>query len=500
MGGLHWLDVVTLGLYLTGILFAGLWAARRVKGVSDFFMGGRSFGKAFMIMHAFGTGTQTDQAVSVSGAAYKLGMAGIWYQWAYLFVTPFYWLIAPLYRRMRYVTLADFYERRFGESLAILYTLFGIFYFILIIGILLLGTGKTASAMTDGQISSELAIAVMSVLFLSYGLAGGLPAAVFTDFIQGFFVIVLSFLLVPFLLNAIGGFEGLHRAIPAEMFSLTAPGDPPPGYDRMTPFYITMIVINTLVGIAAAPSLMEQCGAGKTEQEGRVGFTYGNLIKRLCTVAWAFTGVICIALFPGLADPEHAFGTAARDLLPIGLIGVMLASMTAAAMSTCDSYMVNASALFVRNVYQAYLRPEATDRHYLTVGRLVSLCVVAGGILVAAFAESVVGILVVTWASLAFFGVAFWGGILWRRCNLWGAWAGILVSGGLWYVARFEWHWELAEQFLLMLSGGFISLVLVSLLTPPTDAVKLDHFYTLIHTPVGQEDKLRDAGIEIVLA
>ncbi|MBT5828885.1 MAG: sodium:solute symporter family protein, partial [Candidatus Latescibacteria bacterium] len=90
MFGLHILDVISLSVYLIGIMIVGIWVARKVKNASDYFMGGRSFGKAFMIMHSFGTGTHTDQAVTVAGAAYKLGMSGIWYQWLYLFATPFY--------------------------------------------------------------------------------------------------------------------------------------------------------------------------------------------------------------------------------------------------------------------------------------------------------------------------------------------------------------------------------------------------------------------------
>ena len=126
MFGLHALDFATLSLYLIGIILAGLWAARKVKSGGDYFMGGRSFGKAFMIMHAFGTGTHTDQAVSVAGASYKLGLGGIWYQWLYLFATPFYWIIAPIFRRLRYITTADYFANRFGKSLEFTYTIWGL--------------------------------------------------------------------------------------------------------------------------------------------------------------------------------------------------------------------------------------------------------------------------------------------------------------------------------------------------------------------------------------
>ncbi len=104
MFGLHIYDVLTLGVYLIGITIIGLAASRGVKGTLDYFMGGRKFGKAVLIMHAFGTGTHTDAAVNVVGASYKMGMRGIWYAWLPLFCTPFYWVMMPLFRRMRYIT------------------------------------------------------------------------------------------------------------------------------------------------------------------------------------------------------------------------------------------------------------------------------------------------------------------------------------------------------------------------------------------------------------
>ena len=84
----------------------GVWAAvagsaRLVKSPDDFFMGGRRFKKAFMLFFAFGAGTHSDQAVSVASKTYTSGLSGIWLQWIWLFATPFYWLIAPVFRRMR---------------------------------------------------------------------------------------------------------------------------------------------------------------------------------------------------------------------------------------------------------------------------------------------------------------------------------------------------------------------------------------------------------------
>ena len=78
MFGLHSLDLFTLLIYLVGVTFAGLWAARKITTVGDYFMGSRKFGKAFMLMHAFGTGTHTDHAVSVAGALGLMQIMPFW--------------------------------------------------------------------------------------------------------------------------------------------------------------------------------------------------------------------------------------------------------------------------------------------------------------------------------------------------------------------------------------------------------------------------------------
>ncbi len=97
-------------------------------------MAGRRGTKISMIANAFGATTHTDQAIGVSGATYGIGLAGIWYQWMYLFVTPFFWLIAPIYRRVRFVTTGDFFEERYGEKIGVAYSVMGLLYFMLDLG------------------------------------------------------------------------------------------------------------------------------------------------------------------------------------------------------------------------------------------------------------------------------------------------------------------------------------------------------------------------------
>ena len=86
---LHLADFIVLALYFLGIIVMGLWMARRINNFSEFVMP-RRFGKVMMMMHTFGTGTHSDQAVAVAAKTYSNGLSGIWYQWLWLFATPLF--------------------------------------------------------------------------------------------------------------------------------------------------------------------------------------------------------------------------------------------------------------------------------------------------------------------------------------------------------------------------------------------------------------------------
>ena len=262
--GMHWLDAAVLAAYLVGITVLGLWMARRVHSTADFFMP-RRFGKAMMIMHGFGTGTHSDQAVNVAAKTYTVGLSGIWYQWLWLFVTPFYWLIAPVFRRFRAVTTADVYELRFDRSVAVLFALVGIANMSVKIGLMLKGAGALIESATGSYIDTELAILAVTVMFVLYGAAGGLAAAIVTDYAQGLLTILFSVMLLPFVLSAVGGMQGVRETITdPHMLSLVAPG-------KVTWFFVIMMSLQALVGIVAQPFIMGVCAAGKTEWEGRSG-------------------------------------------------------------------------------------------------------------------------------------------------------------------------------------------------------------------------------------
>ena len=505
MLGLELIDWIVIVIYLLGITFIGLWAVRKVRSSASFFIGDRKFGKVMMAFFMFGSGTHSDQAVSVASKTYSTGASGIWYQWLWLFVTPFFWLIAPFFRRMRAVTTGDFFEVRYGRSVSGLYAAMGILPLTVALGVMLKGSGAMVEAVSGGAISAKLAIIAMTVIFLVYGVAGGLSAAIATNFVQGLLTILLSFLILPFALDKVGGMNGLRESIAdADMLSLVSPGE-------ITLFYIIIIAFNALVGWVTMPETMANCAAGKTEMEGRAGVTVGIFGKRICTIAWMLTGLCAVVLYTQLADPDLAYGKMARDLLPgiaPGLIGLFIACMLASVMSTCDSLMVVASALFTENLYKKFFVVGQADKHYTFVGRIASMVVVLLGIFIAFNLQSVVKGLEFYWMVSALMGIAFWVGLFWRRATVAAAWAATLTSLGAFLFTStnplgipwdFNTHfadklpafmlWEgklyLPWQMIVYLSAGFIVMIVVSLLTQRVPMENLDRFYACLRTPIG---------------
>ena len=514
--GLHLLDGLVVVLYLIGITMMGVWMGRRLKGIDDFFMP-RKFGKGMMMMHAFGTGTASDQAVTVSSATFRTGLSGIWYQWLWLFVTPFYWLIAPIFRRFRAITTADVYELRYDRSVAVLFAIVGIASMCIKIGLMLKGAGALVDAGTGGLIDANVAIIAVTLMFVIYGAAGGLAAAIVTDYIQGILTIVFSFMLLPFILSEVGGMSGVQETISNDaMLSLVAPG-------KVSLFFVVMMSFQALVGIVAQPFIMGVCAAGKTEWEGRVGIVGGNLIKRLCTAAWSLTAIAAVAWYIqngndiSLLDTDSLkrtadgiYGEVAHTFLPRltpGLLGLFLAALLAGVMSSCDSFMISSAALFTENIYKP-LRTDASSRHCILVGRLASVVVVAGGVVFAFWVPSVIKALEIWFMVAPMMGLVFWIGLFWRGMTVSGAWATTLTGFAVWWVTTQPWFiswlsempaaeslrllWTEGEktvvylpwQILCYSSVASLVGIVVSLVTPAVDPTKLNRFYQLTRTPV----------------
>ena len=384
------LDYIVLIAYFLVMAVIGIICMFKIKASEDFFMGGRSFGKVLQTFAAFGAGTGSNDPVNVGRTTWTSGLAGIWSVLLWLFVTPFYWIFGVWYRRMRHITIGDWYVERYqSKTLGAAYAVFGIYFYMYYLSSMFTAVVKVsipligpetlvALGLDDPEQLKYWFIPAMSLLIVVYGILGGLKAAYWTDLIQGVGIIVLSIILIPTGLQALieafpesgqseglyRGFEIMHERTPAEYFQIFGG----PRSTEFPPHYIVSLTLLALVGIVVQPHFISTGGgSAKNENSARIGLVTGNFLKRFCTIGWALTGLILLTLMASnvevAADPDQVWGVASREILSklnLGLVGLMLACLLGAMMSSADTYMIMTAGLVTRN-FSVPFRPNATD-------------------------------------------------------------------------------------------------------------------------------------------
>lgn len=471
--GLHIIDFIIVIIYILAMLYLGIRAQRKTKNTTDFFMAGRSLGKFYQFFLNFGNATHADQAAAVSREIYRQGIGGMWIQYLVLFLTPFYWFTALLFRRSRVITLGDFYWERYqSRGLGAAFAVFTLVMAVIGGAAAYMVAGKTMMALTPkpvsaytvqekqavdafheyqelrqkvekgvalsdaeknryeilndmnkrGEIKSMVSYTdpltfylIFTVLVGVYTMLGGLIAAAFTDAVQGALIIVFSVMLIPLGLSRIGGFSGLHASVPDYMFNIF--GSVKVG--EYAWYTIFAMVLANLVSIIASAPLLATAGSARDEWTARFGILSGMFFKRFLMLFWALTGLIAIALYAGkLHDPDLIWGVMSRDLLVPGALGLMLAGILAANMSSLNSQSVTNSALFIRNLY-APIVPNKSEKHYLMMGRFAIAITLIGGIWVAFFVGNLLDLFKYFISMPAIFGASIWLGFLWRRVTKW---------------------------------------------------------------------------------
>jgi SSS family solute:Na+ symporter len=477
--GLHYIDWLILLAYFAVLIAIGRTAQKRIQSTADFFQADRSFGRLLMGFLNFGNMVSPDQAAGVTREIYRQGLPGVWFQNLVLFITPFYWFTSILQRRARYVAPGDIYEHRFESKF--LSGLFAVYLLLSAIygsSIGYLITGKTMQAvmvkpvaeytmeerrMTDefaemrklddeqkagtlpassaarltllhekekaGQISGTISYLNLTTFYLIYGaitasyvIMGGLFAAAFTDVLQGLMILFLSTILIPVGLSALGGFKGLHDRVPDNLFHLFGSGA---GSQYTWWFVLTMVIVN-LIGLA--PRNFTIGGAAKDDRAARVGMVTGAFVKRLVMIGWALTGLIAVGLYAGkLSDATYIWGTMTRDLLGVGFIGLMVASVLAANMASKASSSLEWSAAFTKNILLP-LRPQTSEKRQIFIGRFVIIVVLMGGIAFAYAADDIFVVFKYVLSIGTIIGPSIWLVYFWRRLTTKAVIAQMLLS------------------------------------------------------------------------
>jgi SSS family solute:Na+ symporter len=466
--GLHWIDGLIIVAYILVVLTIGKLLSHGVKGQSDFFLGGRSLGKWFQFFLSFGSMADPGQATTTSSSVYRQGAGGAWLALITLFLTPYYWFLNVWFRRVRLTTTADLFEDRFGKRfLGSLYAATTIVIIIVSIAagnVVALKTlqplmAKEAAIYTPEekqqvanyhdfvQLRKDRAVAVLpaeaaarydvlknyydrgelqpyitylhpvtfylvsSLLVAIFIMLGGLKASAMVDAVQAILVIVISVVLIPFGLAKLGGADELHRKLPEAMFNLFGGG----AMSDYTWYSIGALLLVQFLGISSSQANMTISGSAKNELAARLGAVTGGFSKRFVTIAWAYCGLIALALFgPGLSDPDQVWGLLTRTLLPVGLIGVMIIGILGGKLALLGAQSVVMAGLVVKNLYEPVF-PGKSEKHYMVIARLTVPVSLGLGIMVGLYLNSVIALLKFAIVFLVIWGVPITMVFIWRR-------------------------------------------------------------------------------------
>ncbi len=478
--GIHFLDVAIILLFLSAIIVIGVLSARGVKHQTDFFLGGRKLGRWLQFFLNFGNMTDSTGAVVISSEVFRQGVGGLWIGFQTLFITPFYWFSSVWYRRVRLMTMADLFVDRFNsKSLATAYALFNMFLALFLLGMGNVVTYKVASAMIvkpeadyseqerrtvenyreyrqlrqgadagaindaqrrrfetldsmnkRGELKSFISYlkplpfyAAYTAFICIYIVLGGLRAAAFCDAFQGVLVLIMSVLMIPIGLQRTGGFSGLHRIVPEQMFRLFGTV----AMSEYTWYSIGAITFASLIQIFGLIHNITISGSARDENAARIGAVSGGFSKRFVLMAWAFCGLIAIAVFTrGVSDPDNAWGSLSLTLLGPGLMGLMLSGMLLGHMPAVGASAVSISALATRNVYEPLVQGRS-QQHYLRAGQWFVGIVLVTAILFALVFKSAVTMMVMVITFNTFFGAAVLLIFFWRRLTAGAVKLGLLI-------------------------------------------------------------------------
>jgi Na+/proline symporter len=358
---------------------------------------------------------------------------------------------------------------------------------------MLFGSAQLIESLTGGAIPAWSGIFLIAVVSFIYGILGGLIAAVWNDLFQGMLTVVMSLLILPFFWARIGGLDGFRAALPDPGSTFRLVMD-----QEITLFWIIMMSINSLLSMVVQPHIMANTGSAKTEMDSRVGFVSGMVMKRLITIPWALTGVMAIALYgQNTINGDHAFGLVARDLLPAGFAGLMVACVMASVMDNVSVFMICFSGFWTNSIHRRYIRPVNDERQLLRINRFTSAIFGVCSIGLAFTFGDMPSAMRFTWNTVPLMGIAFFLGLYWRRANRYGAFASFFGALSAMLLAQGVFRWTgdagLPRTITFFLSTGLLSGVLVSYLTPAEPVECLNRFFLRIKTPIGQESALEPA-------
>jgi len=419
----HRLDIVLFALYLLVNLALGIWVARRkTAGTRDYFLAGEGLPWYTIGGSIIAANISTEHFIGMIGVAYAVGFVVAQWEWGNWFTfSALIWIFLPYYIRGGLYTMPEFLERRYNRTCRYLFAVCSLVLWIIAqMAVVMLAGGKAMKGMFGWD--ETLTIVCLAVLAGSYTIYGGLRSVAWTDFLQ-FVVMMVGGLVVTVIgLNKVGGLPDLMLAAP-DKFKIIYPIT-----DKEYPWFgVWSLFIS--IGIwynCTNQFIVQRCLGARSEWDARMGVVFAGFMKILLPLLVVIPGIVAFRLFPGMKDPDQAFPTLVRELVPVGLSGVVMAGLASGLLSHISSVLNSCSTVFTMDLYRPVLGHDRSERHLVWVGRVSAFVILAVATLLALwFTRQKLGVFVLlqnvgAWVAAPIAAV-FLLGVLWPRTTAWAA-------------------------------------------------------------------------------
>ena len=479
--------ITTFFVYLAMMLFIGAWAWRRTKDSADYFLGGRTLGPWPAALSAGASDMSGWLLLGLPGYAFASGVEAFWLAGGLFFGTWLNWLFVA--KRLRAysqiadnsLTLPEFFKNRFRDNsraLQVVSAFFILLFFLFYTSSGLVAGGKLFETVFD--LNYTWAVIIGTACIISYTLFGGFIAVSWTDLIQGL-LMAAALLLIPVVATQTSGDAGIASQLRALNPELLNPFTAADGSS------LGLIPIISLVawglGYFGQPHILARFAGIRSTADiptaRRIAVSWSG-ISMLGAIMVGLTGLLFMTNNnTTLGDGETIFMVLVNALFHPLIAGILLAAILAAIMSTADSQLLVSSSALAEDFYKAIIRPDASPKEVLLVGRLAVVAIALVALSLAMVPDSsVLDLVSYAWAGFgAAFGPVLIMSLFWKRMNRNGALTGIIIGG----VTVVVWKqltgglfdlYELVPGMLL----GFVGIYVASLMTAPPSGEILAEF------------------------
>jgi solute:Na+ symporter, SSS family len=434
---IHRFDLAVVVLYFAVLLLIGFLKGRGKRvNTADYFVSKGTLPWWVIAAAYVATGMNTEQLIGQNGMGYTIGLTMVnWYIMAVFVYSFLVFIFLPVYLRSGILTLPEYLGLRFGEASRNVFTVILIASYVLLnLAVVFYGGAKLLEVTMGLNIWWGVLIlgAVSGVYTMYGGMASASYAAVFQFlliFASGFAVFVLAYLRLPH------GWSDMVAAAPGG-FHLMQPMNYP-----VIPWHaipLTMLGLH-LYYSCVNQALVQRAFGARTEWDARMGIIVSGFFVILRPFVEIFPGMMAKAL--SAFDPRFALGNQPidnvfplliRELIPAGLMGLVIVGILASVMSTISAFLNSISTLFTLDVYKKWIRPRAGEHELVKVGTLATLCLMVFGVLYSPFIGGFGGIFHYFQMLASYIAVpiatVFLVGILWKRATPAAAFV-IMVAG-----------------------------------------------------------------------